>query len=97
MEDKTVAGILWWKPSQWEKAKKLSSDSHLFDDNYQEWKKGAETTLINFRVHGRKVYKVEIDLDELIRWCKDQKIPFDRNARSKFVSIKVQKLHEEKS
>lgn len=97
MAEKLVTGILWWKLKQWERAKKMSSDSHVFDDTYQDWKKGAEKALKNFHDLGIKVYKIEIELDELVKWCKDQKMPFDSKARSKFVSMKVQKHHESQS
>lgn len=94
MSEELITGILWWKPKQWEKAKKISSDSHVFDDTYQDWKEGAKKALKDFHDLGIKVYKIEIDLDELVKWCKNQKIPFDSKARSKFVSMKVQKHHE---
>lgn len=94
MSVKPVTGILWWKPEQWEKAKKISTDSHVFDNSYQEWKEAAEEALKKFRFLGLKVYKIEIDLDELIKWCKDQKVPLDADARAEFVSIKVKKRDE---
>lgn len=97
MADKLVTGILWWKPKQWEKAKRISSDSHDFDDTYQDWKEGAEKSLNDFYDLGIKVYKIEIDLDELVKCCKDQKVPLDSKARSEFVSIKVQEHHKSQS
>ena len=96
MTEKPITGILWWKPKQWEEAKKISSDSHVFDDTYQEWKEGAERALKNFRDLGITVYKIDIDLDELVEWCKDENMELNAKARSRFVSMKVQKLHESK-
>jgi hypothetical protein len=92
---KKITGILWWKPKQWEKAKKISSDSQKFDDNYQEWKESAERAYKNFTDLGLTVYKIEIDLDELVDWCKDHNMPLNGAARSRFVSLKVQERHEE--
>lgn len=97
MKEKPITGILWWKPKQWEKAKEISSDNHIFDDTYQEWKEGAEKAFKNFRDLGITVYKIEIDLDELVKWCKDQNVPLNASARSRFVSMKVKKHHESKS
>lgn len=93
-EDKPATGILWWKPKQWKKAKKISADSHVFDNTYREWKESAEETLKKFRDRGITVYKVEIDLDELEQWCKNENIPLDSQARSRFVSEKVKDHHE---
>jgi len=97
MTEKPVTGILWWKPKQWEKAKEISSDGHVFDDTYQDWKEGAEKALKNFQDLGVTVYKIEIDLDELIKWCNRKQLPLDSSARSRFVSMKVRKYHESKS
>ncbi|MCC5940553.1 MAG: hypothetical protein JJU37_03355 [Balneolaceae bacterium] len=94
MVEKPVTGILWWKPEQWEKAKQMSSDSHVFDDTYEDWKEGAEKALKNFQDLRITVYRIEIELDELVKWCKNQKMPIDSKARSRFVSMKVQKHHE---
>lgn len=96
MEETQVTGILWWRPQQWEKAKQISSDSHAFDDTYHDWKKAAEKALINFSILGTKVYKIEIDLDELVEWTKKENIPLDSKARSKFVSLKIQRHYETK-
>ncbi|MCC5905199.1 MAG: hypothetical protein JJU13_03255 [Balneolaceae bacterium] len=92
-----VTGILWWKPDQWKKAKQISSDSHIFDDSYQEWKETAENTFNNFQDLSVTVYKIEIDLDEYVEWCKKKKLPLDANARTRYVSLKVKEHHEAQS
>lgn len=97
MKEKPITGILWWTPEQWEKAKQISADSHVFDDSYQEWKEGAEKALKNFRDLGLTVYQIDIDLDELIDWCKKKNRLLDGNARSEFVSGKVKERHESES
>lgn len=97
MVGKQITGILWWKPKQWDEAKQISSDSYVFDGTYQEWKESAEKMLKNFEDLGIKVYKVEIDLDELVTWCKDEKMPLDSKARSRYASIKAKEIHEAQS
>ncbi|WP_340104367.1 hypothetical protein [Rhodohalobacter sp. 8-1] len=94
MKTNPITGILWWKPDQWEKAKQISSDSHIFDNTYQEWKESAEKSFNELRGNGFTVYKIEIDLDELVKWCKDKEMALNAQARSQFVSNKVKKLHE---
>lgn len=94
MKESPITGILWWTPEQWERAKQISADSQIFDDTYQEWKESADKSFKNFRDLGYTVYKIEIDLDELIDWCNKKNIPLDGNARSGFVSGKVKTRHE---
>lgn len=96
MKESPITGILWWTPEQWERAKQISADSQIFDDTYQEWKESADKSFKNFRDLGYTVYKIEIDLDELIDWCNKKNIPLDGNARSGFVSGKVKTRHESK-
>lgn len=67
METKPVTGILWWKPKQWEKAKRISTDTEKFDETYQQWKEAAEKALENFQLLGVTVYKIEVDLDEMVK------------------------------
>ncbi|MEX0649149.1 MAG: hypothetical protein WEA56_13760 [Balneolaceae bacterium] len=97
MKQKLVTGILWWKPKQWERAKQISSDSHIFDDSYRVWKENAEKTYKNFQDLGYTIYKIEIDFDEFLKWCKKRGVPLNANARTKFVSMKVKEHHEAKS
>jgi hypothetical protein len=97
MTEKIVTGILWWKPEQWKRAKQVSTDGDDFENTYFEWLIGAEKALKNFRDQGLTVYKIEIDLDKLVKWCKDQNMPLNGKARTKFTSMKVKDHHESKS
>jgi hypothetical protein len=94
---KRVTGIIWWKPKQWERAKRISTDSHVFDDSYEEWKEAAEQTFKNLRDLRLEIHKLEIDLDELVKWCKDQDIPLNGKARSQFASMKVKEHYGDNS
>lgn len=48
----------------------------------------------NLQDLGITVYKIEIDLEELVTWCEAKQVPLDANARSEFVSGKVKEHHE---
>lgn len=97
MSEKQVTGIIWWTPEQWERAKRISDDSHAFDDTYQDWKESAEQALKNFHDLRITAYKIEIDLNELIKWCNKKNKPLDGKARSEFVSGKIKERHESES
>jgi hypothetical protein len=89
-----VTGILWWKSGQWEIAKQISDDSSIFDDTYEEWKEAAEKAVSKYKAEGLIIYKVEVDLDDMAAWCREQNRPLDATARTHYVSIKVKELHE---
>lgn len=94
MKRQPVTGILWWKPDQWKKAKKISTDSHVFDDNYQEWKEGAENALRELQKRRLIVYQIEINFNDFLEWCKSEKLELNGAARSRYVSMKVKERHE---
>lgn len=81
-----INGVLWWKPEQWEKARKVCLNGDDFFETYLEWEIRAEKTIKQLREHRLKVVKVEIDLNELVAWCKQENKPLGGKARSEFVS-----------
>ena len=94
MTIRPVTGIIWWKPGQWEIAKQISDDSGTFDDSYEEWKEVAEEAVKSFRAKGMIVYKIEVDLDELATWCREQNRPLDSSARTEYAANKSREMHQ---
>lgn len=61
------------------------------DNMYETWKEWHESYLKGKRMFiekGFKVYDVEVDINELIEYCKLRGIKNDSKARSEFVSNK---------
>ena len=77
----TILRIAWYSQDQWN-----------IEDTYEEWKANAEKALRDSQNAGISVRKVQIDVDELLAWCKSKNIPVDRASRSEFA---IEQLYEE--
>ncbi|MDZ7291407.1 MAG: hypothetical protein ONB44_09345 [candidate division KSB1 bacterium] len=55
--------------------------------------KNAEKALQQFGATGMQVEPVEVDVDELVAWCKEQGIPMDSAARSRYAAEKIREKY----
>ena len=85
----SIIGIAWFQPESWERLKKIADDRAHLADSYDEWKKKANSTLGEIRAAGNIAKRVNVDIDELLRWCKAQKKQVNSAARAQFVSEKL--------
>ena len=86
-------GIAWYKPEQWELLRAESVDSENLEDTYEEWLEFIEQQMQEARKAGIIISKVEVDVEEIIAWCRIRQRPMDTDARSEFVT---QKMNEQK-
>jgi len=89
---RTVIGVAWYRKEQWDRLLEISSDRDNLDDTYEEWKANAEASLPMLTQEGYVPRKIDVDVEELLRWCNSQKLPVDGDSRSRFT---WEKLHEE--
>ena len=86
-------GIAWYKPEQWELLRAESVDSKDLEDTYEEWLEFVEQQMKEVRESGIVISKVEVDVEEILAWCRGRRRPLDADARTEFVT---QKMNEEK-
>ena len=84
-----VIGIAWFQPECWVRLKKIADDRANLDDSYDEWKKNANTAISDIRAAGKIVKRVNVDIDELLHWCKAQNMPVNSSSRAHYVSEKL--------
>ena len=89
--DKTVFGIGWYKENQWDLLLKHAVDSDDLEPTYAEWREGISEGIENLSNSGIQVEKIPIDVNEMIKWCKDNNYPFDGESRSAYITLKTQK------
>jgi hypothetical protein len=85
----TVAGLAWYRPEQWHRLLEVSEDSDNMESEFEEWRKSAEKAIVNFTAAGVQVRKVDIDVEELVEWCRDNGLPVNIKARSHYAAEKV--------
>ena len=86
----TLLGIAWYRPEQWPKLLKISVDRQSLHDTYAEWLTNVTQKMIELVQMGYTVRPVEVDVDDLLRWCKQHGYTVNGAARSQFVVEKLQ-------
>lgn len=89
-------GIAWYRPEQWQRLREISTDKDVVEETHAEWVQNAKRALKKLRRQGIEPVKVDVDVEELLRWCESQHIPVDGNARSTYVAEKLRELSNSK-
>ena len=84
-----VVGIGWYSPGQWALLKANSSDSAELEASHAEWLANAEKTLARIRPSGTQFKKIDVDVEEMIRWCQSKGQAMDGQARAEFIARKT--------
>lgn len=83
--------LAWYHPSQWERLREVSTDVL---DTYEEWSSVMEVQVKFLKQKGFRVQKVVIDVEELLRWCREQGKEVDSSARSEFAIRLAERSNE---
>jgi hypothetical protein len=81
-----LVGIAWYRSDQWQRLRELSVDTETLEQTHQEWLTMATKTLDDLQKAGLRVQKVDVDVEELVRWCQERELPVDAKARARFVT-----------
>jgi hypothetical protein len=92
----TFVGLAWYRPEQWQRLREISVDRGELEDSYQEWLRNAEKAIRELNRNGIQSVKVPLEVEELLHWCQSQNLPVDAEARSRYVTEKLQDETSEK-
>lgn len=79
--------VAWYKPGQWLRLKEVSEDADQLEESYGEWQINAEKALKDFAAQGARAQKVEIDINELLAWCREKNLPVNGASRSQYAAF----------
>lgn len=85
-------GVAWYRPEQWQRLREISTDNDVVEETYAEWVRSAKKALRVMRRQGVYPVKIDVDVEELLRWCENQHIPVDGEARSSYVVAKLREM-----
>jgi hypothetical protein len=85
-EVETVVGVAWYSEQDWTRLRLICSDPEEMDDSYAEWRAAAEKTIGDLAKLGRSAEKVDIDIDEFLRWCRLHGRKTDKASRAEFTA-----------
>jgi hypothetical protein len=81
--------MAWYRRDQWARLRELAADADRLEEAYEDWLAGAQKTVVQMTAAGVRVRRVEIDLDELVRWCRHEGRPLDSAARAAFAAERL--------
>jgi hypothetical protein len=90
----TVTGVAWYRREQWPLLRKKAADPEILEKTYEEWVGMAQKAVLDLAREGVRTERVDIDVEELITWCRSVNRPLDSNARAEFTSRKLRHKHE---
>jgi diphthamide synthase (EF-2-diphthine--ammonia ligase) len=90
-----VTGAAWYRSEQWTRLLEAASDRQALEPTYAEWQSNAQKAIADLTRQGIEIRKVDIDLDELLAWCRGKKCSVDAEARAAFTAEKLQQ-HDRK-
>ena len=88
-----IMGAAWYRENQWERLKEVSEDRDNLEETWIEWNQAVEKSLQEARSMGLHVEKVDVDIEELIQWCRAKRRPVNAESRASFAGEKTMKRH----
>ncbi len=84
-------GVPWYRADQWELLRERADDPEVLVERYEDWVVQAERMLALLEKQGMSVEKIDVDVEEVIAWCKAAGRPFDSKARAEYASELLRK------
>jgi hypothetical protein len=78
--------VAWYGSEQWPRLLELAVDREELEDTHEEWLRLAEKAMFDLRRVGFHPRKVNVNVEELAKWCATKSRPLDGSARSGYVS-----------
>lgn len=88
-DDEAVVPVAWYKPSQWERLEEIAPDVKEVWQSYEQWHVAMTRRISRRPGEPNRYVKVEVDVEELLAWCRQQDRPVDAAARAEFAAEKL--------
>ncbi|MBI2920203.1 MAG: hypothetical protein HYY18_03850 [Planctomycetes bacterium] len=86
---KAVIGAAWYRADQWADLRAAMSDPDSLAERHEDWLATAEAMLAKMIRSGTHIERVDVDVPELVAWCREKGKVVDGSARSHFVAEKL--------
>jgi len=81
-----------YRRNQYDCLRDISLDKDTFSISYDEMTKITEAKCRDMEKGGFKVFKIDIDVEELSDWCDRQGVGIDPEARTRFALMKLKAM-----
>lgn len=87
-QNEEVLVAAWYREDQWDLLLNAAVDKEALGETYQDWEVNFNQLLRKLRDSGHKVSSIEVDVKELIEWCKQKNLPLNGAARAQYAALK---------
>ncbi len=87
-----MIGLAWYRPGQWQRLRQGSADVEVLEESYDEWLEVASARFREAQELGLDIRKVDVDVEDVVEWCKQRGRPVDGDARAGYVAEKIEQL-----
>ena len=88
-------GAAWYRSDQWDRLREVSEDRTDLENTWEEWVHVAEKALRDFLARGIQMEKVDVHVEELVRWCQAKQQPINAASRSAFAAEMLRQESQE--
>lgn len=91
--DGAVTGVCWYSAEQWVRLREVAADPVVLEDTYEAWVAMMKKALRSLRDAGLTYQLVDVDTEELVRWCRRNGRPIDGAARAEYGAVLLRQRH----
>lgn len=84
-----LVGVGWYQENQWALLLEHAEDKEELEPTYIEWLENAYETTNKFEASGVHYQKILIDVEDMIKWCKENEVPLNGESRSNYIAKKT--------
>ena len=81
-----MVAICFYTPDSYKELKEVADDKKVLCDTYSDWLVEFSKAVEGLKEQGMEVVPVNINIGELIKWCKQNKLKNTSANRSKYVA-----------
>ena len=89
-KNKRNIALAWYRQDQWQLLLDHSTDSDKLERTYQEWLEHAEEKIIEMDKDGINIIKIDINIEEMKKWCERHDKQIDGHSRSEYAVFLAQ-------
>ena len=82
--------LAWYRQDQWQLLLDYSTDSDKLERTYQEWLEHVEEKVNEMGKDGINIIKIDINIEEMKKWCGRHDKPIDGHTRSEYAVFLAQ-------
>lgn len=81
-----MISICFYTPDSYEELRRVADDKKVLCDTYEDWLVEFSKAVNGLRVEGMDIVPITINIGELVKWCKQNKLKNTSSNRSKYVA-----------